>query len=122
MNVYSKEELQEFKELILKKLETAKSEHAALIQHLNDNSTRDTDPLWLNANYVTESSSREETAFTASRLKKFIESLTAALKRIETGTYGICSKTGERIPKERLLAVPHATLSINAKLNHTIKK
>ena len=53
----------------------------------------------------------------AARLKKFIDALVAALGRIENGTYGICTKTGELIPKGRLMAVPHATMSVAAKLN-----
>ena len=115
MKGYSKEELQEFKALILTKLENAQNEYNNLKQHLDDNSTRDTDPVWFNANHVSELSTIEETNANATRLKKFIDALGAALGRIENGTYGICSKTGERIPKGRLMAVPHATLSIEAK-------
>jgi DnaK suppressor protein len=117
MNAYSKEELQEFKELILKKLEHAQQEYNNLSKLLQDNSTKDTDPIWLNANYVSEAASIEEINNNAVRLKKFIDALSAALVRIENRTYGICNKTGELIPKGRLMAVPHATLSIDAKLN-----
>jgi DnaK suppressor protein len=117
MNVYSKEELLEFKEVILKKLECAQQEYDNLIKHLEDNSTKDTDPVWLNINHVNEATSIEEINYNAARLKKFIDALLAALGRIENGTYGICNKTGELIPKGRLMAVPHATLSIDAKLN-----
>lgn len=115
MNVYSKQELQEFKEIILQKLAIAQEEYNGLLEQLNDNSTRDTDPVWLDANYVTETTSIEEIRQNAGRLKKFIDSLKIALVRIENGTYGICVKTGKLIPKGRLMAVPHATLSIDAK-------
>lgn len=117
MSGYSKEELQEFKQLILKKLDKAQEEYTLLAKQLEDNSTKDTDPVWLDANYVSESVSIEEINNNSARLKKFIDSLKAALVRIENGTYGICTKTGQLIPKGRLMAVPHATLSIDAKLN-----
>lgn len=117
MNVYSKEELQEFKKIILKKIDRAQQEYDDLTKHLEDNSTKDTDPVWLNANYVSEIASIEEINQSTARLKKFMDSLFSALVRIENGTYGICNKTGELIPKGRLMAVPHATLSIDAKLN-----
>lgn len=118
MNTYTKQELQEFKELINKKLETARKEYKNLSDHLQDNSTKDTDPIWFDANYINETASIEETGHHVIRLKKFIDSLSAALVRIENGTYGVCTKTGELIPKGRLMAVPHATLSINAKLDN----
>jgi DnaK suppressor protein len=116
MNSYSKKELDEFRDLIIKKREEAVNEYNFIMQHLNDNSTKDTDPLWLNANYVNEATTLEELTRSAERLQKFIKALTAALGRIEAGNYGVCVKTGELIPKQRLLAVPHATLSVNAKL------
>jgi RNA polymerase-binding transcription factor DksA len=59
--------------------------------------------------------SKEETTRLAQRQMKFIQSLQAALVRIENKTYGICRETGKLIPKERLYAVPHATLTIEAK-------
>jgi DnaK suppressor protein len=117
MRTYSKQELQEFKSLILQKQEAAVNEYNSLMQHISDNSTRDTDPIWFNANHADELASKEELGLSAVRLKKFIAALSAALTRIENGTYGICIKTGELIPKERLRAVPHATLCLNAKLN-----
>lgn len=117
MEVYSKQELQEFKELINQKLAKAQDEYSHILEQMNENNTMDTDPLWLDANYVSEATSKEELSQNAGRLKKFIDSLKLALIRIENGTYGICAKTGKLIPKERLMAVPHATLSIDAKLN-----
>jgi len=117
MNSYSKQELQEFRELIVKKHQTAQEEYEDILQQLTDNSTKDTDPVWFNANHISEISSREELSINAARLKKFMDSLSLALMRIENGTYGICAKTGNLIPKDRLRAVPHATLSIDAKKN-----
>jgi len=114
--VYSRQELLEFKGLILKKYETATAEYNSLLQHLKDNSTSDTDAVWSNASHVSESSSKEEISFIISRLRKYISALTAALARIEHRSYGICAKTGQHIPKNRLRAVPHATLSLEAKL------
>jgi DnaK suppressor protein len=116
MEVYTKQELQEFKEVILQKLTQAQQEYDSLLGQMDDNSTMDTDPIWLDANYVSETTSKEEISQNAGRLKKFIDSLKLALGRIENGTYGICTKTGKLIPKGRLMAVPHATLSIDAKL------
>ncbi|MES2590594.1 MAG: TraR/DksA C4-type zinc finger protein [Bacteroidota bacterium] len=117
MNVYSKQELQEFKDIIHKKLAHAQEEYNSLLSQMEDNGTRDTDPVWLDANYASETTSKEEISQNAGRLKKFIDSLKIALERIENGTYGICSKTGKLIPKGRLMAVPHTTLSIDAKLS-----
>ena len=65
--------------------------------------------------------SREETGRLAQHQEKFIQHLKAALVRIENKTYGICRETGQLIPKERLRAVPHATLSVEAKNNSNKK-
>jgi DnaK suppressor protein len=116
MTAYSKQELQEFKELILQKHRNAQEEYTEILQQLNDNSTKDTDPVWFNANHISEISAREEMSINAARLKKFMDSLSMALARIENGTYGICTKTGNLIPKDRLKAVPHATMCVEAKL------
>lgn len=117
MNAYTKQELQEFKELIVKKHQTALEEYNEILAQLNDNSTKDTDPVWFNANHINEISAREELSINAARLKKFMDALSQALGRIENGTYGICMKTGNLIPKDRLRIVPHATLSVDAKRN-----
>ena len=117
MTAYSKQELQEFKELIVKKHQTALEEYNEILAQLNDNSTKDTDPVWFNANHINEISSREELSINAARLKKFMDALAMALGRIENGTYGVCVKTGNLIPKNRLRIVPHATLSVDAKRN-----
>ena len=79
------------------------------------NSDRDTAPTFKNMEDGAETLNREELGLQASRLEKFIKGLQGALVRIENKTYGICRVTGKLIPKERLRAVPHATLSVEAK-------
>jgi len=117
---YSDEELQEFKELILQKLEKAKVDYETLKNALNNsdgNDTMDTSPTFKVMEEGATVLSKEEAGRLAQRQLKFIQHLQAALVRIENKTYGICRDTGKLIPKERLRAVPHATLSIDAKLN-----
>jgi DnaK suppressor protein len=115
---YSEEELEEFKELINAKLEKAKKELELLIDafsHKDGNTTDDTSPTFKLMEDGAEVSSKEEIGQLATRQKKFIQNLEHALLRIKNGTYGICRVTGKLIPKERLRAVPHATLSMEAK-------
>ena len=115
---YSDAELQEFKELILKKLETAKADYEELraaITHSSSNGVEDTSPTFKVLEEGASSLSKEESGQLAQRQYKFIQSLEAALVRIENKTYGICRETGKLIPKERLMLVPHATLSVEAK-------
>jgi len=114
---YSDEELLEFKELVTKKLEVAEAEYRELRASLRhgDNSDHDTAPVFKNMEDGAETLNREELGLQASRLEKFIKGLRGALIRIENKTYGVCRVTGKLIPKERLRAVPHATLSIEAK-------
>ena len=114
---YSDEELAEFKVLIQEKLDKANKEYAELREALRngDNSDRDTAPTFKNMEDGAETLNREELGLQASRLEKFIKGLQGALVRIENKTYGICRVTGKLIPKERLRAVPHATLSVEAK-------
>ncbi|GAB4454795.1 MAG: TraR/DksA C4-type zinc finger protein [Bacteroidales bacterium] len=117
---YSDEELQEFKELILDKLEKAKKDYDLLKQALNNtdgNDVTDTSPTFKALEEGASVLSKEEVGRLAQRQLKFIQHLEAALVRIENKTYGICRETGKLIPKERLRAVPHATLSIEAKNN-----
>lgn len=117
---YSDEELEEFKQLILAKIEQAKKEYITLkntLAHQDDNDTLDTSPTFKVLEEGANVLSREETGKLAQRQEKFIQNLQAALIRIENKTYGICRETGKLIPKERLRAVPHATLSVEAKLN-----
>lgn len=117
---YSDEELQEFKELILAKLEKARDDYAHLksaVTHSASNDTEDTSPTFKVLEEGASALSKEESGQLAQRQAKFIQSLEAALIRIENKTYGICRETGKLIPKERLKLVPHATLSVEAKLN-----
>lgn len=115
---YSDEELQEFKELILKKLELAKSDYQQMMDTISNKGGNDVDDTMPTYKVLEEGSlnqTKEELTTMAARQQKFIQSLQAALVRIENKTYGICRVTGKLIPKERLRAVPHATLSIEAK-------
>jgi RNA polymerase-binding transcription factor DksA len=115
---YSDKELQEFKKLILEKLETSKRDFEQLVSSVNNtggNDTEDTAPTFNVLEEGASALSKEEAGQLALRQQKFIRSLEAALIRIENKTYGICRETGKLIPKERLLSVPHATLSIEAK-------
>lgn len=115
---YSDEELQEFKELILEKLEKAKRDYELLradITNTEGNDIADTSPTFKILEEGASTLSKEETGRLAQRQMKFIQHLQAALVRIENKTYGICRATGQLIPKERLRAVPHATLGIDQK-------
>ena len=115
---YTDEELQMFKELILKKIEDAKIEYQQLkaaVTHSSSNDTEDTSPTFKVLEEGASALSKEEAGQLAQRQYKFIQSLETALIRIENKSYGICRETGKLIPKERLLLVPHATLSVEAK-------
>jgi DnaK suppressor protein len=115
---YSAEELQEFRDIIEKKLEEARRDYDILksaFSNKDDHGTDDTSPTFKLLEEGSDVLSKEETGQLAARQKKFIESLEAALVRIQNNTYGICRVTGKLIPKERLRVVPHATLSIEAK-------
>lgn len=115
---YSDEELNEFRELILEKLEAAKNEYdllKATIMNSDGNDVTDTSPTFKVLEEGASTLSKEEAGRLAQRQMKFIQNLQSALIRIENKTYGLCRETGKLIPKERLRAVPHATLSIEAK-------
>lgn len=115
---YSDEELAEFKQIILDKLELARRDYDLLKSSINNsdgNSTDDTSPTYKTLEEGANTLSKEESARLAQRQLKFIQGLQAALIRIENKTYGICRVTGKLIPPARLRAVPHATLSIEAK-------
>ena len=115
---YSNEELQEFKDIIERKLEEAKNDYELLksaFSNKDDHGTDDTSPTFKLMEEGSDVLSKEETGQLAARQKKLIENLEAALIRIQNKTYGICRVTGKLIPKERLRVVPHATLSIEAK-------
>jgi RNA polymerase-binding transcription factor DksA len=115
---YTAEELQEFKEIILQKLEKAEENLARLTEAVaNDESDiSDTAPTFKLMEEGSNVLSKEENAKLAARQLKFIKDLKAALVRIENKTYGICKVTGKLIPKERLRVVPHTTMSVEAKL------
>ena len=117
-NRYNDEELDEFRQIILQKLEKAKEDFELLksaITQSESNDTQDTSPTFKVLEEGAATLSKEEAGKLAQRQQKFIQHLQAALVRIENKTYGICRETGILIPKERLRAVPHATLSVDAK-------
>ncbi len=119
-NRYSDQELAEFKEIILKKLDNAKNDYEELknaVNHSESNDINDTAPTFKVLEEGAATLSKEEAGKLAQRQLKFIQHLEAALIRIENKTYGICRETGKLINKDRLRAVPHATLSIEAKQN-----
>ncbi len=115
---YSDDDLQEFREIIQRKLETAKAELQYLqgvIMRKDEGGTEDTENKYQNIEDGGASMEREQFNQLASRQITFINHLEQALVRIENKTYGICRDTGKLIDKARLRAVPHATLSIEAK-------
>ncbi|MEA2042526.1 MAG: TraR/DksA C4-type zinc finger protein [Bacteroidota bacterium] len=117
---YSNEELAEFKLVIQNKLERSRKDYQLLqnsLTHEGSNDINDTSPTFKVLEEGANTLSREQTSGLAHRQMKFIRHLEAAIVRIENKTYGICRETGKLISKERLMAVPHATLSIEAKLN-----
>ena len=116
---YSDEELEEFKALINEKLEDARNYYNSLkeaIVNSDGNDTSDTSPTFKVLEEGASTLNKEEAGQLAQRQMKFIQHLKNALIRIENKTYGICRETGKLIPKERLRAVPHATLGIDQKL------
>ena len=115
---YTDKELEEFRQIILEKLEKAQKDYELLRTGLNNsdgNDVSDTSPTFKVMEEGASTLGKEETGQLAQRQMKFIQHLQATLVRIENKTYGICRETGKLIPKERLRAVPHATLSIEAK-------
>jgi len=115
---YTKDELAEFRQLILAKIESAQDDLDVLraaTANDSDNGTEDTSPTFKQFEEGSSTLSKEENIKLAERQAKFIRSLNNALIRIENKTYGICRVTGKLIAKERLKLVPHATLSIEAK-------
>jgi RNA polymerase-binding transcription factor DksA len=120
VNRYSDEDLKEFKELILEKLKIAQMDYEMYKTSLTQsdgNDTQDTSPTFKVLEEGAATLSKEESGKLAQRQLKFIQHLQAALVRVENKTYGICRETGKLISKERLRAVPHATLSMDAKMN-----
>lgn len=112
---YSDEELEEFRILIEQKLAVAKSDYEVLIEKINGAPDDEPHSTYQTLEEGSETLSKESLMGECMRAQKFITGLQAALVRIKNKTYGICRETGNLIPKERLRAVPHATLSIEAK-------
>ncbi len=116
---YTDAELAEFKEVILEMLDKAKAEYSTIREVILSNGTNDIEDTSPSFKTVEDDGanqlSKEEASQMAQRQYKFIQNLEAALVRIENKTYGICRQTGKLIPKERLLRVPHATLTVEAK-------
>ncbi|MDG1196030.1 MAG: TraR/DksA C4-type zinc finger protein [Polaribacter sp.] len=116
---YSQEDLEEFKVIIQKKIARSQEDLALLkaaYKNDADNGTDDTSPSFKSFDEGSEVMNKEANVQLAIRQEKFIRDLNNALLRIENGTYGVCRVTGKLIQKERLRLVPHATLSIEAKL------
>lgn len=116
---YNDKDLSEFREIIYKKLAEARRDYnllQATMSHTDDHGTDDTSPTFKLMEDGTDVITREETSQLAARQQKFIQHLEEALVRIENKSYGICRTTGKLIPKDRLRVVPHATLSIDAKM------
>lgn len=115
---YSDEELEEFKTIINEKLRLARRDYDAMMRQImnqDGNDVDDTSPTYKALEEGSLTQSKEELVAMANRQQKFIAGLEAALVRIQNKTYGIDRLTGELIPKERLRAVPHATLSVASK-------
>jgi RNA polymerase-binding transcription factor DksA len=116
---YSDSDLAEFRELISRKLETARKELSylqGLITRKDDTGADGEDGRYMTMEDGTLSMEREQLSQMASRQIQFIDHLEKAMIRIENKTYGICRETGKLIDKARLRAVPHATLSVEAKM------
>ena len=116
--IYSANELEEFRQIILAKIESAEDDLRVLraaTANDSDNGTEDTSPTFKQFEEGSTTLSKEENIKLAERQAKFILHLNNALLRIKNKTYGICRVTGKLIAKERLNLVPHATLSIEAK-------
>lgn len=117
-NRYTDKELERFKKLIVQKIDQAKQDLDLLksaYMNDSDNGTDDTSPTFKAFEEGSETMSKEANTQLALRQEKFIRDLKNALIRIENKTYGVCRVTGKLIKKKRLMVVPHATLSIEAK-------
>ncbi|MBO7140805.1 MAG: TraR/DksA family transcriptional regulator [Prevotella sp.] len=115
---YTDEELEEFRQIIIEKLELAKRDYDQLMASLTNkdsNDVDDTSPTYKALEEGSEAQTKDDLMSFAARQQKFIQGLKAALIRIENKTYGIDRITGKLIPAERLRAVPHATLSVESK-------
>lgn len=117
---YSKEELEYFKQILLKKreeiLEMLEFHRQSLIESTTQNDKPVGTPYSIHMEYGTETEEREKTMFFIAREEKMLNYIDAALVRIERGTYGVCVSCGKLIDKRRLEAVPHTQLCIECKL------
>ena len=116
---YTDEELEEFRQIIDEKLALAKRDYDQMMRVLmnqDSNDVDDTSPTYKALEEGSSTQTKEELIQMAARQQKFIQGLEAALVRIQNKTYGIDRITGQLIPKERLRAVPHATLSVESKM------
>ena len=118
---YNDAELAEFKQLIEEKLKLATREYDQLMNR-GSNDVVDTSPTYKTLEEGSAVQSKEEMTNMAARQLKFIQGLKSALVRIDNKTYGVCRVTGKLIPKERLRAVPHATTSIEGKMQEKKNK
>lgn len=117
---YSDQELQEFKTLILEKIEVATASYNQLMEKIKTDESKNSFNMLEEGATTLE---QEEASQRAARQLDFIKKLQAALVRIENKTYGVCRVTGKLIPKGRLMAVPHATLSVEGKeIEQELKK
>ena len=117
-NRYSDKDLEEFRKLIEEKIVKANEDLSLLkstYMNNRNNGTEDTSPTFKAFEEGSETMSKEANTQLALRQEQFIRDLKNALMRIENKTYGVCRVTGKLIKKERLILVPHATLSIEAK-------
>ena len=115
---YSDAELEEFRAIINEKLSLSRRDYTSMMRQImnsDGNDTDDTSPTYKALEEGSATQTKEELVQMANRQQKFIQGLEAALVRINNKTYGIDRMTGELIPKERLKAVPHATLSVASK-------
>ena len=115
---YTDEELEEFRSIINEKLKIARSSFESMMRQImnaDGNDIDDTSPTYKALEEGSSTQTKEELVQMANRQQKFIQGLEAALARIQNKTYGIDRITGELIPKERLRAVRHATLSVESK-------
>lgn len=116
---YTDEELEEFRQIIDEKLALAKRDYDQMMRVLmnqDSNDVDDTSPTYKALEEGSSTQTKEELIQMAARQQKFIQGLEGALVRIQNKTYGIDRITGQLIPKERLRAVPHATLSVESKM------
>lgn len=111
---FSREELEEFREIILSKLAEAREEYDRLAESLKETNDMAADGYNL-TDFGSDTLDKEQTEMFMARQKKFMHNLEKAMMRIENGTYGRCKVTGKLIPKERLRIVPHTESSIEAK-------